>query len=360
MAENTQAEHTGGGGRESGVHPAQPGGALPHPAVDASHKAHPTGSEHLSPHGPMGSALGEVLLGACEGRLSDLHWFRTDWQRGGALTGYGLYRNGDSGHDGQASGRPVVAKLPVPPRELMWLRRLQEAGDVAPHLLAWGQTLGGYDIAWVVMERMPHGPLGSVWQGAEFDLLVESVGRFYRASSAFPAEGNPKRVDWNDAYDRTRKNVSTHGLPDEQRWSHALKKAHKKLKDWAAIWEDRPVEAWCHGDLHLKNAMTRQPAPAGPAVLLDYAETRPGHWVEDAVYFEHLYWSRRDRLGGRKLCRQIAQERKKLGLVVEADWPRLAEVRRILLAMTTPLVLGLHGEPHHLRAALEIVEGAAG
>ena len=36
----------------------------------------------------FGAQLEPVLHQACGGRLSPVRWFRTDWQHGGALTGY--------------------------------------------------------------------------------------------------------------------------------------------------------------------------------------------------------------------------------------------------------------------------------
>ena len=70
-------------------------------------------------------------------------------------------------------------------------------------------------------------------------------------------------------------------------------------------------------------------------VLIDFARARPGHWVEDAVYFEHLFWSRRAALGGRKPCSLVARRRKQTGLPVDENWPQLASIRRAMLALTT-------------------------
>lgn len=308
-----------------------------------------------SPHQPFGHSLEPVLAEACGGRLSEVHWFRTDWQRGGALTGHAVYR------DDQGVDQRVVAKLPLPPRELQWLLRLQGASGLVPKVYAHGQTLGQYDMAWVVMERLPHGPLGHAWSGVEFDLLIQAAGRFYAAANeASPLnEPAPKR-DWDRVFQLARQNLQEHDLIDEQRWKNALKKAHRKLKDWVAIWEARPVRQWCHGDLHLANALTREPAPAGPAVLIDFAQVHAGHWVEDAVYFEHLFWARRQRLDGRRLCSMMAQELKRHGLPVDADWPRLASVRRALMAMSTPAMLSLDGDKTHVRAALQVLETEVG
>lgn len=300
---------------------------------------------------PFGSALEPVLRSYCEDRLSPIRWFRTDWQRGGALTGYATWINDD---ERQVE---VVVKLPVPPIERLWLHRLQSFTDVVPHLYAHGDTLNGYDMAWLVLERMPHGPLGASWGGSEFNLLVQAAGRFYAAAAEFPVNGhNPRTKDWRAIFERAREVVHLHDVAFEQRWNRALKRVHRRLNDWIKRWEDRPRHHWCHGDLHPGNAMTRKAAPDGPAVLLDFARAHVGHWVEDAVYLEHLFWARRQRLGDRRLCSMIAKERKRAGLSVEADWPQWASVERALLAMSTPAMLEHDGDPHHVQAALEVLE----
>ncbi len=298
---------------------------------------------------PFGAHLEAALRQACQAKLSPINWFRTAWQRGGALTGHATI-TADQG-DVEA-----VVKLPVSPGERLWLTRLQAAGDVAPTVFADGEALGDYDMAWVVMERLAHGPLSSSWGGAQFDLLVDVAGRFYRAAGEFEVAGRPDGRDWRAIHERARQKVKEANLQDAKRWNQALKKAKGPLREWTAVWQDRPTDQWVHGDLHLGNAMTRAAPPDGPALLFDFARTRPGHWVEDGVYFEHLYWSGRDQLNGRRLCRQIAHERKRLGLAVDEDWSRLAKVKRALLAMSAPAQLEHEGHPRHVQAALEVLE----
>lgn len=308
---------------------------------------------NTSPHmveAPFGSALEPALRAACDDKLSAISWFRTDWQRGGALTGYATWSN-----DGEGP-QQVVVKLPVPPIEQQWLIRLQPPGDIVPRVFAHGDTVGPYDIAWLVMERLPHGPLGQAWKGNEFDLTIEALGRFYNAARSVPLEGKSLSKDWAKIIAMGRENLRQHDVAHGQRWSQALKKAKHKLDDWLRQWNRRPIDGWCHGDLHLANAMSRTPAPHGPALLLDFAQARIGHWVEDAVYFEHLFWARKHRLGGRKICSLVAQERKKHGLLVDPDWPRHAAIKRALLALCVPANLTLDGDPLHVEAALEVLE----
>ncbi len=302
----------------------------------------------------FGRSLEPALRRACQGRLSEVSWFRSDWQRGGALTGFAEWTDDD--------GRvlPAFVKMPVPPCERHWLAALQAHPDVAPRLFGHGEQVEGYDLAWIVMEKIEHGPLGSAWLGKEFDLLAEAAGRFYAAAAQHPLVGQPLQKDWQAIYELSRKHAHNGSLAESQRWNAVLKKAHRKLKDWIAQWEQRPCEDWCHGDLHLANALTRSEPPDGPALLVDFARTRVGHWVEDAIYFEHLFWARRQRLGDRRPASMIAHQRKHHGLKVSEDWPRYADLKRALLAMSTPAMLPHDGEPHHVHAALEVLERAVG
>jgi len=300
---------------------------------------------------PFGASLEPVLRRSCFDRLSSVNWFRTDWQRGGALTGYATFR------DNQNKEQPVVVKLPVGPDERHWLLRLGKTHNaVAPKVYADGNSLGDYDMAWVVMERLPYGPLGTAWKGTEFDLLIEAAGQFYAATNPFPVDATNTHRNWEIIFHQSRQSVHHHQLKNEQRWNRTLKKAHRKLKSWQRTWDERPIHQWCHGDLHLANAMTRSKPPNGPAVLLDLASVQAGSWVEDAVYLEHLYWGRRDRLAGRKPCKQMARQLKQMGLPVEKDWSQLASVLRSLLAMSTPATLCQDGNPKHVQGALEVLE----
>ena len=349
MEDAASTAHPGSSARSA----SQSGGSVPEESSPLSGMNQQTEPEALPAHGgPLGAALEPILQHACEDRLSRVTWFRTDWQRGGAATGYATFsERKDVQH-------PVVVKLPVPPRERQWLVRLQGAADVAPRVYAHGESLNGYDLAWVVMERLPHGPLTTAWRGVEFDLVVDAIGRFYAAAAGVPLVGSPTKRDWHGLYDRARQRVMSRAVPEAQRWKNALKKAHRKLDGWIDVWNDRPIHGWCHGDLHLANAMTRTPAPDGPALLLDFAEVEPGHWLEDAIYFEHIYWGAKDRLAGRKLTRAIARRRRELGLAVESDWAELARVKRALLATTTPALLDAEGDPRHVHAALDVLERA--
>lgn len=301
----------------------------------------------------FGTALEPALREACDGRLSAIQWFRTDWQRGGALTGYAQFT------DEAGRGQAAVVKLPVPPQELLWLERLQPGyhglSSVVPRVWAGGRSVGGYDLAWVVMERLSHGPLDGRWGGLEFDLLLEAAGRFYAACGVWPADEAPRCEDWPAVLERSRRAVREVGLESPQRWNKALKTVQKKLSKMLGVWGDHQGRHWCHGDLHLGNAMTAAAPPGGPAVLFDLAKIHAGHWVEDAVYLEHLYWAKPERLGGRNVVKQLVEQRRRWGLKTP-EWCELANIRRVLLAAAAPGQAAKQNQPAVLRASLGRLE----
>ena len=298
---------------------------------------------------PFGAALAPVLLEICGDRLQRVRWFRTDWQRGGALTGFCDWI------DDQGQTREAVVKMPVPPAERRWLVRLS-SDEITPRVYAHGTSLGGYDLAWVIMERLPHGPIGRKWDGQMVPLLAEAAAHFYASTRVVPPEDEPKRRDWPTLLRHARDHATPQMLPEAQRWKKALKAADRKLDGWLEAWRARPHDTWCHGDLHLGNAMTRVAPPGGPAVLFDLANIHTGHWVEDAVYFEHLYWANPDRLGGHKPVKLVAHYLKEFGLSPGDHWPELANLKRALLAMAAPGLMDLKGGKPHVEAALQILE----
>ena len=303
---------------------------------------------------PFGAALAPVLLELCGSKLAGVNWFRTDWQRGGALTGYATWTDDAGPHD-------AVVKFPVPPKERRWLVQLS-SDDVTPRVFAHGSELGGYDMAWVVMERLPHGPLGTPWGAQAYALLAEAAANFYARARLIPMGDPPAHRDWTGLLKRAKASISKDTIDDSQRWRKALKAAGKRLPDWLDTWRKRDTGFWCHGDLHPGNAMSRSPAPApgskagGPAVLFDLACVHPGHWVEDAVYLEHLYWAAPKSLHGAKPVKLIAQHLRDYGLAPGGNWPDLANIYRALLAMTTPAQRHAMLGTAHTAASLKVLE----
>jgi aminoglycoside phosphotransferase (APT) family kinase protein len=322
----------------------------------------------------LAASLEPQLLEACRGRLGPITWFRTDWQRGGAATGSASWHP-DGGETGDAAvavgagaangdGKAVV-KVPVHPRELRWLRRLQADRPAAvPRLLASGDSLGGYDLAWVAIEHLPVGPLANHWQAAFMPLLAEAAASFgaAAASASVPPEPIRERHDWPHLLATARRHVKDLRLAEPKAWNGRLRTVEQRLPALLQEWADRRPVEWIHGDLHPANAMSREAialedgVARGEVCLIDFAEIRSGHWVEDAVYFERLHWSVPDRLKGHPPLRAIAAARKARGLDNGPDPSRLAAIRRLLMAATAPAFAKTEGHPAYLEACRRRLE----
>lgn len=300
----------------------------------------------------LAATLAPALISACDGRLRDLSWFRADWQRGGAATAHAVF-------DHETEGPcPVVVKVPVGDAELRWTQRLQttEGEPVVPRLFASGDTLAGFDFGWIIVEQLPHGPLGAHWDDSVIPRMAHAAARFHAATRVHPIDRCPAREDWPGLLEAVRQILQDNPLPDQQRWVAAIKQVQSRV-DWLArTWNERLIDGWIHGDLHPANAMCRSKAPDAPVTLIDLAEVRPGHWVEDAIYLERLHWARPERMRSAKPLKELAAARRMLGLPVEDGYQRLATVRRILLAATAPRFMRTEGNPAHLSACLQRIE----
>lgn len=295
--------------------------------------------------------LEPALRDHCGGRLSSIEWFRSAWQQGGAATGFARWST-----PGQPD-TPVLVKFPVGPAEFRWTTELAHASDnpPTPRVLAADRTLGGYDFAWLVLERLAGRPMAAAMtQSDVHDLLVTAVD-FHQAAAQRPVNEAPKHVDWHQAIDKAREALRSHAMTEHHRWSEALRHVHKHLPTLLAHWGRRAINTWCHGDLHPGNAMRRKGDPAR-CVLIDLALVHPGHWVEDAVYLERQFWGHSEMLHGVKPVPAIAKIRRERGLPVDDDYGDLANTRRVLMAALVPLFFEREANAKYCHAALETIE----
>lgn len=302
----------------------------------------------------LGPQLEPALREVCEGRLHNISWFRTDWQRGGAATALGTLDSTDG-----SPARDVVIKLPVGPKEYRFTVALAKCDAPTPRLAAHGMELGGYDMAWLIMERLPGAPLASHLHKEVFDELITAAAGYYKhAASSIPIQRGEEVFDWKRVIHSAREVAKTSHIPDAQAWCKALHDVEKHIDFLLARWTARAINTWCHGDLHGGNAMRRiDGSPWGPAgcVLLDFAEVHAGHWVEDAVYLERVHWGRPDVMEGVKPVSMLAKARKAQGLDTSDDYASVANLRRLLTAATVPAFIRHEGQPKHLHAALDVL-----
>jgi len=305
----------------------------------------------------LGPALEPAIVEASAGTLSDIRWFRTDWQLGGAATAYAKYRPEQG-----APSRDAVIKLPVGYREYRFLTGLAQDDAPTPRIALHGQEIGGYDFAWVVMERLPGLPLSGHLHKEVFEHLARAAAGFYRcAGERWAIESPPAAPDWAGTLERAREAIRDNPqMPSAQRWGQAVKDTQRHLDRLVPQWNARPINTWCHGDLHPGNCMERTDGASWECkpgfVLFDLAEVHCGHWVEDAVYLERLFWGRPQAIDGAKPVSLIAKARRDQGLDTSDDYAGLANLRRVLMAATTPAFLHHEGHPAYLEAALTTLE----
>lgn len=307
----------------------------------------------------LASALGPLITSTCAPHLSHIEWFRATWQRGGAATGRATWTRTDTHQV------PAIVKLPVGPVEHRWTTLLGRTDDDAwlepasdslctPRVLASGQVLGGYDLAWLVIERLKGRPLTTIWdRSALVDLIDATASIHARAARALPVTGKPKPMDWARLLDTARRTVREQEVEHEQRWNELLKKVQKHLDAIVSEWDARPIDTWCHGDVHAGNAMRR--ADDGACVLIDLALVHPGHWTEDGVYLERQFWGKPELLYDIDPVATLAKARRRHALESGPDHKRVADVRRLLAAACAPAFMPLEGHPLYLAACLDVL-----
>jgi hypothetical protein len=299
----------------------------------------------------LASSLEPVLRKQTNNRVDNIHWFRTDWQRGGAATGFATWED----ENGQIE---VVIKLPVNQRELLWTRKMQEPNGVVPMLLASGEELNGYDLSWMIIERFPVGPLGKHWESNNIERIADAAARFTCTATAFPVDQEGRREDWDSLLKSAKKSVRENHIENESEWKKSHSLLTKKLQHLMEIWRARRIDQWLHGDLHFANAMCREDSPDAKVALIDLAEVHAGHWIEDAVYLERQLWGHKSRLKATKPVPTMAAARKSLGMRVDDDYSTLVDVRRLMLAATAPAFMQSEGDPRYLASCLLQLQNA--
>ncbi len=315
----------------------------------------------------LGTSLGPALIEQCGGRLSPIEWFRSTWQHGGSATGFSRWRE-DNGTQTE-----VLVKVPVGPIEYRWTTRLSDAAASlngfarmpgadhlpTPRVMASADVLGGYDLAWLVMERLDGPTLTHGWCRESLESLLWSSALLQaRAEHLTPVGAAPSAPDWEKLIHKARDIARASELPEAQHWNDSVRHVQKHLARLAARWAARPINSWCHGDLHPGNAMRRRGKEGlgRPCVLIDLALVHAGHWVEDAVYLERQFWGHPGGLFGVHPVSLLAKFRRDLGLSTDGDYGAMANVRRVLMAACAPVYLEHEGNPRYLHAALETID----
>ncbi len=308
----------------------------------------------------LAESLGPALRTHCNGQLGPIEWFRVSWQHGGAATGFSEWTTA------RGTKVKVLVKLPVGPSELRWTKALGEVSETefdselvcdrpTPRVIACGTELGGYDIAWMITERLAPVTLSHDLSESSIHEMLTSLDAFHKQAVAIqPVEGKPTFEDWEMLADKSRHACKAGGIPESQRWNEAIKRVQKILILMVARWNSRPLNTWCHGDFHGGNAMRRFGSTKG-CVLIDMALVHPGHWLEDALYLERQFWAKPELLCGVKPVTVLGKLHRDRGMP-DPGYVDLANIRRVLMASTALSFVSAEGHPKYLHACLETVE----
>lgn len=308
----------------------------------------------------LGEALAPALRAELAPHLGEIHWFRADWQRGGAATGFATWT--------RSEGQTVEAmvKLPVGYREVFWTAELGSVPEdvwdsdrarslPTPRLLAAGNDLSGYDLAWIVVEKLAGPPMSRRRSRESVEAILSTAAEFQaRCEAIKPVDEVPAAHDWHGAVRKSRDAVRRGDCPDEQLWGDSLKRVSRHLDSLVTRWNARPLSSWCHGDLHPANALSRAVDEQNwrRCVLIDMALVHAGHWSEDALYLERQHWGHEEFLFGVSPVEMLAERRRRLGLEVDPGFQRWADLKRVLTAAAAPGLIGIEGNARYLAGCL--------
>lgn len=233
-----------------------------------------------------------------------------EWSGGRALHFSGTWRE---------TGDPVLTKVGVAAHELHWASALSEAASgLCPTLYASGERLAHLRLRWMVLERVPFGPLGPLWLGNEFRMLLEAAVRFQKVALGL-APAKIAEVD----------QVVLRGWLEEG--------LRRDAPGPAGVVADRVPQdfQWvasvcelgtCHGDAHLCNGLTRTPPPTPSPVLLIDPQPIRQPWAFDAGYLQVCASVDKERVGYRGLIPMMSRLRAQHGLdtCADRDVPRLS------------------------------------
>jgi hypothetical protein len=174
-------------------------------------------------------------------------------------------------------GTDVLVKINVTPRERFWMAAASAATTgLVPRVLASDAGLGGLDVAWLVLERLPCG-YDPAWGAAGCSAMLTAAARF----QVFAAG-----VDTPLVYEEGAGTIRHWALGGREVCAEAGAALRHLDADWAWVTGVAAPEVM-FGDLHFGNAVFRAPPPGLTALLFDPIPRRQP-WPFEPAYFEVL------------------------------------------------------------------------
>jgi hypothetical protein len=226
-----------------------------------------------------------------------------------------------------ATGMPAFVKLNISPWELYWMRALgAHAPDLAPRVLASGEQLGGYELRWLVLEKVPY-RLSQAWGERTYDLLAEAAVRFHMA-----AQSIDRRFTGIECLDATQRWIELglrEGCPGP-----LIRVLERLQHDWDWVTITCGLEV-CFGDLTPVNALCHTPPPDGECALLIDPIPRVAPWAWDAAYCQTISAN-----SDVRMVHRMAEIRRQCGLHAP-EGPDLDRLAVIMLAWLSALWWGI-------------------
>jgi len=189
----------------------------------------------------------------------------------------------------------VLVKINITPLEQFWMPAASGATTgVVPRVLASGGSLGGFDVRWLVLERLPY-VYDPAWGSAGFSALLDAAARFQVFATGV---GTPL------VYEEGIGTIRHWAIGGQDLCPESGVLLRHLDADWAWVTNVAPPEVM-FGDLHFGNAVFRAPPPGLAAVLFDPIPRRQP-WPFEPAYFEVL-------CGGSGLVREMAAIRSAQG-----------------------------------------------
>ncbi len=214
---------------------------------------------------------------------------------------------------------PVVLKLNTTATEIEWMTEIAaRTADLIPHVYASGTTLGGADVAWLLLADTPY-HFDSA-QALDCRKLMAAAARFQQTAAEI--DGTTYGIDreFLDMY-----------LPQaiEARCPGPGAEVLARMPADLAWLDDNSPRVRCHGDVHFGNAVATQ--PGGQLLLIDPIP-RTAHWAWDAAYAQMTSGVP----GTPALVPLLAHAREELGLPT-ASTRALERIETILLGWSSML-----------------------
>ena len=207
--------------------------------------------------------------------------------------------------------------------------------NLAPTVWAWW---AGDKKRWILMDRLRAAPLGPLWDGREFGLLLDAMIRLHCPKLAWVRSNFPHdlpEVTYEWASDQVEKSIRIANRECGPEIVSVLRRIYQSLNSLMMILKNSIPWTLLHGDCHLGNAGCRWKRTDNKAQLFDWSLALWGPCLWDLSYFMACVQGEKGRAGLSRLAYRYFQRfRKRMN--VNMDYKEFT----MLLDASTLLMFG--------------------